>query len=85
MEGNFQTTVYSLRGSGIAQFQSFKSYTIVYAEAEAELQNLKYQYIPYAEAELRKFNPNNIPCAKAEPQNFKSNNSLCAEAELQVT
>ena len=79
---NFQATVYSLCGSGIAQFQSFKSHIISYAEKEAELRNFTSQYIPCAEAELRKFTPKNIPCAEGELQNFKSNNSLCAEAEL---
>ena len=70
---NFQATVYSLCGSGLAQFQSFKSHTILYAEAEAELRNFNSQYIPCAKAELRKFKPKNIPCAEVELQNFKSN------------
>ena len=82
---NFQATVYSFGGRGIAQFQSFKSHTILYAEAEVELRNFQSQYIPCAEAKLRKFKPQNIPCAEAELQSFKSNNNLCAEAELQVT
>ena len=71
---NFQATVYSLCGSGIAQFQCFKSHNILYAEAE--LRNFKSQYIPCAEAELWKFKPKNIPCAEAELQNSKSRNSL---------
>ena len=82
---NFQASIYSLCGSGIAQFQSFKSHTILYAEVEAELRIFKFQYIPCADAELRKFKPKNIQCAEAELQNFKSNYSLCAEAVLQVT
>ena len=77
---NFQATVFSLCGSGIAPFQSSKSHTFLYAEAE--LQNFKSQYIPCAEAELQ---AKNISCVEAELQNFKSHNSLCAEAELQVT
>ena len=48
---NFQATVFSLCGSGIAPFQSSKSHTILYAEAE--LRNFKSQYIPCAEAELQ--------------------------------
>ena len=48
---NFQATVFSLCGSGIAPFQSSKSYTILYAEAE--LRNFKSQYIPRAEEELQ--------------------------------
>ena len=48
---NFQATLFSLCGSGIAPFQSSKSYTILYAEAE--LQNFKSQYILCAEAELQ--------------------------------
>ena len=47
---NFQATVLSLCGSGIAPFQSSKSHTILYAESE--LRNFKSQYIPCAEAEL---------------------------------
>ena len=72
---NFQATVNSLCGSGIAQFQSFKSHTILYAGAE--LRNFKSQYIPFfygggtAEIQAKEYS--------------KSNNSLCAEAELQVT
>ena len=42
---------YSLCGSRIAPFQSSKSYTILYAEAE--LRNFKSQYIPCAEAGLQ--------------------------------
>ena len=79
---NFQATVYSWRRSGIAQLQSFKSHTILYAEAEAELRYFKFQYIPCAEAELWKFNAQNIPYAEAELQKFKSNNGMCAEAVL---
>ena len=63
---NFQATVYSLCGSGIAQFQSFKSHTILYAEAE--LRNFKSQYIPCAEAELQNFKSNNSLCAEEELQ-----------------
>ena len=48
---NYQATVFSLCGSGIAPFQSSKSHTILYAEAE--LRNFKSQYIPCAEAELQ--------------------------------
>ena len=48
---NFQATVFSLCGSGIAPFKSSKSHTILYAEAE--LQNFKSQYIPCLEAELQ--------------------------------
>ena len=48
---NFQATVFSLCGSRIAPFQSSKSRTILYAEAE--LRNFKSQYIPCAEAELQ--------------------------------
>ena len=77
---NFQATVFSLCGSRIAPFQSSKSHTVLYAEAE--LRNFKSQYIPCAEAD---FKPKNILCVEAELQNFKSQNSLCAEAELQVT
>ena len=73
---NFQATVFSLCVSGIATFQSSKSHTILYAEAE--LRNFKCQYIPYAEAELQ---------AKEYSMcgSFKSHKSLCAETELQVT
>ena len=71
---NFQATVFSLHGSGIAPFQSSKSHTILYAEAE--LQNFKSQYIPCAEAELQ---AKNIPCVEAELQNFKSHSSLYVE------
>ena len=42
---------FSLCGSGIAPFQSSKSHTILYAEAE--LRNFKSQYIPCAEAGLQ--------------------------------
>ena len=48
---NIQATVFSLCGSGIMPFPSFKSHTILYAEAE--LRNFKSQYIPCAEAELQ--------------------------------
>ena len=48
---NFQTTVFSLCGSGTASFQSSKSHTILYTEAE--LRNFKSQYIPCAEEELQ--------------------------------
>ena len=48
---NFQVTVFSLCGSGIAPFQSSKSHTILHAEAE--LRNFKSQYIPCVEAELQ--------------------------------
>ena len=48
---NFQATVFSLCGSGIAPFQSSKSHTILYAEAE--MRNFKSQYIPCAEADLQ--------------------------------
>ena len=78
---NFQVTVFSLCGSGMAPFQSSKSHTILYAEAE--LRNFKSQYIPCAEAELQA--KEYSMCGEAELQNFKSYNSLCAEAELQVT
>ena len=47
----FQATVFSLCRSGIAPFQSSKSHTILYAEAEQR--NFKSQYIPCAEAELQ--------------------------------
>ena len=49
---NFQATVFSLCGSGIAPFQSSKLHTILYY-AEAELRNFKSQYILCAEAELQ--------------------------------
>ena len=48
---SFQATVFSLCGSGIVPFQSSKSHTILYAEAER--QDFKSQYIPCAEAELQ--------------------------------
>ena len=48
---NFHVTVFSLCGSGIVPFQSSKSHTILYAEAE--LRNFKSQYIPCAEGELQ--------------------------------
>ena len=48
---NFQATVFSLCGSGITPFQSAKSHTILYAEAE--LRNFKSQCIACAEAELQ--------------------------------
>ena len=48
---NFQVTVFSLCGSGIAPFQSSKSHTVLYAEAE--LRNFKSQYIPCAKSELQ--------------------------------
>ena len=48
---NFQAAVFYLCGSGIAPFQSSKSHTILYAEAE--LRNFKSHYIPCAEAELQ--------------------------------
>ena len=50
---NIQATVYSLCGSGIAQFQSFKSHTNLYAEAE--LRNYKSQYIPYTEIQAKEY------------------------------
>ena len=46
---NFQATVFSLCGSGIAPLQRSKSHIILYAEAEL----LNFQYIPCAEAELQ--------------------------------
>ena len=46
---NFQPQYF--RGGGIALFQSSKSHTILYADAE--LRTLKSQYIPCAEAELK--------------------------------
>ena len=48
---SFQATVFSLCGSGRVPFQSSKSHTILYAEAE--LRNFKSQYIPCVEAELQ--------------------------------
>ena len=48
---NFQAIVLSLCGSGTVPFQSSKSHTILYAEAE--LRNFQSQYIPCAEAELQ--------------------------------
>ena len=78
----FQATVFSLCGSGIAPFQSSKSHTILYVEAE--LQNLKSQYIPCAEAELQAEEysmcaelQSNIFCVRK--RNFKSHNSLYME------
>ena len=73
---NFQATVFSLFGSGIAPFQSSKSHTILYAEAE--LLNFKSQFIPCAEAELQAKEYSMCGSGTAEPYN-----SLCAEAELQ--
>ena len=77
---NFQATAFSLCGSGIVPFQSSKSHTILYAEAE--LRNLSLSIFL-----VRRWNfkPKNIPFVEAELQNFKSHNSLCAEAELQDT
>ena len=72
---NFQATVFSLCRSGISQFQSSKSHTILYAEAK--LQNLKSQYFL---ARTRNLKPKNIPCVDAELQNFKSHNSLYVES-----
>ena len=48
---NLQATVVYLCRSGIAPFQSSKSHTILYAEAE--LRYFKSQYISCAEAELQ--------------------------------
>ena len=48
---NFQATVFSLCGSGIAPFQSSKSHITLYVEAE--LRNCKSQYILCAEAKLQ--------------------------------
>ena len=48
---NFQATVFSLCGSRIAPFQSSKSHTILYTEAE--LRSFESQYIPCAEVELQ--------------------------------
>ena len=77
---NFQATVFALCGSRIAPFQSSKSHTILYAEAE--LRKFKSQYIPCAEAELQ---VKEYSLCGSGLQNFKSHNGLCAEAELQVT
>ena len=85
---NFQATVFSLGGSGIAPFQSSKSHTILYAEAE--LRNFKIQYIPCAEAELQakkilhvwkrncRTSSHIIVCVRK--RNFKSLNSLYVES-----
>ena len=75
---NFQVTVFSLCGSGIAPFQSSKPHTVLYAEAE--LRNFKSQYIPCAEEELQA-----KEYSMFEMWKLKSHYSLCAEAELQVT
>ena len=77
---NFQATLFSLCGSGIALFQSSKSHTILYAEAELRTLSLSIFLV-----RRRNFKPKNIPCVEAELQNLKSHNSLCVEAELQVT
>ena len=78
---NFQTTVFSLCGSGIAPSQSFKSHTILYVEAE--LRNFKSQNIPCAEEELqaKKYSmcgSHMIVCVRK--RNFKSHNSLYVES-----
>ena len=77
---NFQATVFSLCGSGIAPFQSSKSHTILYVEVE--LWSFKSQYIPCAEAKLQAKEYCMRGSGTAE---IKSHNNLCAEAELQVT
>ena len=77
---NFEATVFSLCGSGTAPFQSTKSHTVLYAEAE--LRNFMSQLFV---VRSWNFKPKNIPCVEAELKNFKSQNSLCAESELQVT
>ena len=66
---NFQATVFSFCGSGIATFQSSKSHTIIL----------------YAEAELRNFNSQYIPCAKAERPAKEYSMCGSGTAELQVT
>ena len=85
---NFQVTVFSLCGSGIAPFQSSKSHTILYVKAE--LRNFKSQYIPCAEAELQakeysvcgsekcRTSSHIIVCVRK--RNFKSHNSLYVES-----
>ena len=84
---NCQARVFSLWGSGIALFQSSKSHTILYTEAE--LQNFKSQFFLVRK---RNFKPKNIPCVEVELQNFshiivcvpkrnfKSYNSLYVES-----
>ena len=82
---NFQAILFSLCGSGIAPFQSAKTHTILYAEAE--LRNIKSQYIPCAEAELQakeysmcgsRTSSHIIVCVWK--RNFKSHNSLYVES-----
>ena len=48
---NFQATVFSLCGSGIAPFQSFKSH--IFCMRKRNCRTFKSQYIPCAEAELQ--------------------------------
>ena len=83
---NFKATVFSLCGSGIVPFQSSRSHTILFAEAE--LRNFKSQYIPCAEAELQAKEYSMCGSGTAESHiiiyvrkwNFKSHNSLYVES-----
>ena len=75
---NFQVTVFSLCGSGIAPIQS--SQVTHYSVCGGGNLSLNIFLV-----RRRNFKPKNILCVEAEMQNFKSHNSLCAEAELQVT
>ena len=87
---NFQATTFSLCGSGIAPFQSSKSHTILYAEAELRI--FKSQYIPCAEAELQAKEYSMCGSGNAElpshihvivcvrKRNFKSHDNLYMES-----
>ena len=70
---NFQATVFSLCGSGIAPFQSSKSHTILYAKRNCGTLSLCIFLL-----RRRNFKPKNIPCVEADMRNFKSHNkSVC--------
>ena len=67
---NFQVTVFSLCGSGIAPFQS--SQVTHYSVCGSGTLSLNIFLV-----RRRNFKPKNIPCVEAEMQYLKSHNSLC--------
>ena len=70
---NFQATVFSLCGSGIAPFQSSKLHTILFAEAK--LRNFKSQLYSLCGGGT---SSHRIVCVWK--RNFKSHNSLYVES-----
>ena len=73
---NFQATLFSLCGSGIAPFQSSKCHTLFYMRKR----NCGTLSLSIFLVRRRNFKSKNIPCVEAELLNFKSHNSLYVES-----